>query len=240
MRHLDLFVQERELINIEITVFTFSHHLGLLLLFPLLTSLHLLLLLLFLLSLLTAGILVVVFVRFHQLVDHVLQRGLLIQFLDLGPSLHHYVFEVHAELILTQLLKICIMTLSLIVMYDVIKGDRLMSFEYLLLHIVLGFLKVMSLGLDLFDLLVCKHESRHSCVTFEVCIGIILDQERTMVDDGTLRQSLNDKEIIFDSFVVGNGNLNYTILDEEHSVSDLVLLTDVLALLKCDSLHGQD
>ena len=58
-----------------------------------------------------------------------------------------------------------------------------------------------------------------------------------MVDDGSFSKSLNDEVAILNSLVILDGNLNNSILNEEHPICNLVLLADELALLKCYSLH---
>ena len=111
-------------------------------------------------------------------------------------------------------------------MEDVVESERIQWSEQLLLLFLLRLLQILSLALDLVELLVAEDEDGHCGAANEVSVSIISHHEGSVVDDCTSGQSLNHEILILSTAVILHGDLNDAILDEEHVLRPLVLLAD--------------
>ena len=60
-----------------------------------------------------------------------------------------------------------------------------------------------------------------------------------MIDYGTSCKSFNHEDLIFNTLVVRNGNLNYTLLNKEHLICNLICPYKETTFLVCHSLHRE-
>ena len=85
--------------------------------------------------------------------------------------------------------------------------------------------QILSLLLNFIELLCGQTEDRDSCKANEVCISVIFDHERTMVDDRSAAESLNYERLILASAIIFYSYLNDAVLNQIESVRCFILLT---------------
>ena len=122
-RHIDVILQELELVFIDVAVLALPLQLLELGYFANLALLHFLLqfLLLVLLLLIVYAIFRATTLLLEHLVDHVLQGALRCRLFNLRPVLHDSILEFDTKLVLSQGLLIRLHTLPLIIVEDVVK-----------------------------------------------------------------------------------------------------------------------
>ena len=92
--------------------------------------------------------------------------------------------------------------------------------------------------LDLAHLVIGERKARDVCSADKVCISIVSDHERVMVDDGSSPEPLNHEVLVVTSAIVPDCHFNDSLLDKEHLVSHLVFLAHKRALFVRVPFHG--
>ena len=238
--HIDIILQELELLLADVAVLAFALQLLFLLLLSLLLLLHLCFefLLLVLLLLIVKSIFLRCTLAFEHLINHVLKRANCRLFLLNGPVLHDCIFELDAELILPQRLIILFDAVSLVVMEDVVEGNRLERCVDRLLNLAELSRHVLTLFLYLFELRMGQEEGRDGSQAHEVCISVIFDHERKMVDDCSPAKSLDDESLILASAIIFDSYFNDAVLNQIKPVRCFILLAKISSFFVCLSFHA--
>ncbi len=176
----------------------------------------------------------------EHLVDHILDVSGSSLLFDLGPLLHDCVFKLDSQLVLAQGLIVGCNRTLFIVVENVIQRERQKRCKELLFNELDGLLQVLSFGLNLFELVEVEHVAGHCGAAHEVCIGIVLNHERAMVDDGTPTKSLNDEVLVITPSIVLDSDLDNTLLDQDQLVGNHIFLANQRAFFESETLHAVD
>ena len=161
-------------------------------------------------------------------------------FLYVGPRLHDRIFELDAELILPQRLIILFNAISLVVVEDVVEGDRRERSVDGLLNLAELSHHVLALLFDLFKLRGRQVKGRDGSEAHEVCISVVFNHERKMVDNRAAAESLNDEMLIFASAIIFDSNFYDAVLNQIKPVRCFILLAKVGSFLVRLSFHAID
>ena len=154
--------------------------------------------------------------------------------------LHDCILELHAELVLPQRLIILFDAISLVVVEDVVEGDRLKRCVKRLLNLAELSLHVLTLFLNLIELRMGQVKSRDSSQAHEVCISVIFNHERKMVDDRSPTKSLDDEGLILASAIIFDSYFNDAVLNQIKPVRCFILLAKIGSFFERLSLHAID
>ena len=240
MGNLNVSLEELELRDIQVAVFSLLKQLGLLLLGTLLAPRDLILELLFspLLILVVNASVCTGSLSFEHAVNHVLKAARCRFFLHFGPVLHNRILHLDSQLVPSQCLLVVLQVTFVVVVEDVVQCQGQEWLVKCLLYLCSSLLQVLSSILDISHLIVRKREARNVGSADKVCISVISDHKRVMVDDCASSEPLNHKVLVVTSTIIFNGHFNNSLLDEEHFVCLLVLLTHKRALLKRVPFHS--
>ena len=228
------------LINGEVTVLALSLKRLLFLgssLFPLLHLGPELVFLLTLLGVVSPVLLTLVFLL-DDSVDHVLDAALRLVLLDLGPLHHNGVLELDSQHVFPLRFLVCLHRVGHVVVEDVVQGQVQGEVLKFVLHFFPGLADVLPLLLDGGHFRVVQHEARDVGATHEISVSVIIDHERSVVNDCTSSKPLNDKVFIIDSTIVLAGDFDDSLLDQEQFVRQLSRLTDEGAFLVGESFES--
>ena len=174
------------------------------------------------------------------MINHVLKRANCSLFLYVGPRLHDRIFELDAKLVLPQRLIILFNAISLVIVEDVVEGDRRERSVDGLLNLAELSHHVLALLFDLFKLRGRQVKGRDCSEAHEVCISVVFNHERKMVDNRAAAESLNDEMLIFASAIIFDSNFYDAVLNQIKPVRCFIFLAKVGSFLVRLSFHAID
>ena len=120
---------------------------------------------------------------------------------------------------------------------DVVEGNRVVRRQQLLLDLLAGLLQVVTLLRYLLHAVVAQLEATHWCAADILSIGLFLDHEGEVVEDGTRDQPLNDEVLVCHALIIRNGKLDNARLDHDEAIDQGPLLENGVTLCIRPSLH---
>ena len=125
-------------------------------------------------------------------------------------------------------------------MEDIVEGHRYVGLIKLTLNFGFSLSQINSFVDQLTELLEVKNEAGDGGSADEVRVGVILDHESTMIDQGSTAKAFDDKVLTRAATVVRDRDLYDALVYQDKLVGNYVLLADGTTFFVGDPLHIVD
>jgi len=120
---------------------------------------------------------------------------------------------------------------------DVVKSNFLVGLEHNLLYILFSLFQIGSFPHYLFHLISGELVAANICAADKVYLCLTVNYESLVVKNGTHCESFDDERIVWSTFIILYGELNYSRLNDDESIDDIFSSEDYLTFFVCLSDH---
>ena len=122
-------------------------------------------------------------------------------------------------------------------MEDVVKSNFLVGLEHNLLYILFSLFQISSFPHYLFHLVSGELVAANILAADKVYFCLTVNYESLVVKNGTHCESFDDERIVWPTFIILYGELNYSRLNDDESIDDIFSSEDYLTFFVCLSDH---